>query len=88
MPLTQKLVLVYRYSKKYNFTYKGLNGRTLEVFGHGTMTKHRKVLEESLNVTSTNGGLPTLQHIVGTYIGTNEQVVFRLHPKSFVEKYG
>ena len=38
-------------TNKYKFSSKGLNKRTLEDFGDGPMSKYRKVLEESVNVT-------------------------------------
>ena len=43
-------------TNKYQFNSKGLNKRTLEDCGDGPMSKYRKVLEESVNVTSTNRG--------------------------------
>ena len=43
-----------RKSNKYKFSSKGLYKRTLEGCGDGPMSKHRKVLEEEVTVTSTN----------------------------------
>ena len=42
--------------KEYKFSSKGLNKRTLEDCGDGPMAKYRKVLDEFINVTSTNRG--------------------------------
>ena len=56
-----------RKSNKYKFSSKGLNKRTLEDCGDGPMTKYRKVLEEAVNVTSTNRGFRTMKHSVATY---------------------
>ena len=56
-----------RNSNKYKFSSKGLNKRTLEGCGDGPMTKYRKVLEEAVNVTSTNSGFRTTKHRVATY---------------------
>ena len=43
-------------SNKYKFSSKGLNKRTLEDCGDGPMAKYRKLLDEFINVTSTNRG--------------------------------
>ena len=61
-----------RKSNKYNFTSKGLNKRTLEDCGDGPMSKYRKVLEEAVNVTSTNRGFRTMKHSVATYEQTRK----------------
>ena len=54
-------------SNKYKFSSKDLNKRTLEDCGDGLMAKYRKVLDEFINVTSTNRGFRTVQHSVATY---------------------
>ena len=54
-------------TNKYKFSSKGPNGRTLEDCGDGPMSKYRKVLEEAVNVTSTNRGFRTIKHSVATY---------------------
>ena len=54
-------------SNKYKFSSKGLNKRRLEDCGHGPMTKYRKVLDELLNVTSTNRGFRTVPYSVATH---------------------
>ena len=54
-------------TNKHKFSSKGLNKRTLEECGDdGPMAKYRKVLEEAVNVTSTNRGFTTIQHSVAT----------------------
>ena len=58
-----------RKSNKYKVSSKGLNKRTLEDCGDGPMSKYGKVLEEAVNVTSTNRGFRTMKH--GN--ATNEQ---------------
>ena len=45
-----------RKSNKYKFKSKGLNERTLEDCGNGSMSKYRKMLQEAVNVTSTFRG--------------------------------
>ena len=55
-------------ANKYKFSSKGLKKRTLEDCGvGGPMSKYRKLLQESVNVTSTNRGFRTIHHIVATY---------------------
>ena len=55
-------------TNKYKFSSKGLNERTKEDSGDGgPMSKYLKVLEESVNVTSTNRGFWTIQHAVAAY---------------------
>ena len=56
-----------RKSNKYKFSSKGLKKRTLEDCGDGPMSKYRKVLEEAVNVISTNRGFRTMKHSVATY---------------------
>ena len=61
-----------RKSNKYRFSNKGLNTRTLEDCGDGPMSKYRKVLEEAVNVTSTNREVRTLKRSVATYEQTKK----------------
>ena len=51
------------------------------------MSKYRKVLEEAVNVTSTNGGFRTMKHSVATYEHTKKGL-FYFYPKRLVEEYG
>ena len=59
-------------SNKYEFSTRGLNKRTLEDCEVGPMTKYRRVLEETVNVTSTNRGFRTTKHSVATYEQTKK----------------
>ena len=69
------------FTNKYKFSSKGLNKRTLEECGDGgPMSKYRKVLEEAVNVTSTNGEFRTIQHSVATYEQTNKGLSY-FYPK-------
>ena len=55
-------------TNRYRFSSKGLNKRTLEECGDsGPMSKYRKMLEKSVNVTSTKRRFRTIQHSVATY---------------------
>ena len=73
-----------RKSNKYKFSSKGFNRRTLEDCGDGPMTKYRKVLEEAVNVTSTNRGFRTMKHSVATYEQTKKGLSY-FYPKHLVE---
>ena len=48
----------------------------------GPMSKYRKVLEEAVNVTSTNRGFRSMKHGVATYEQTRKGV----YPKRLVEE--
>ena len=71
-------------SNNYKFSSKGLNERTLEDCGDGPMAKYRKVLDEFINVTSTNRGFRTVHHSVATYEQTKKGL-FYLYPKRIVD---
>ena len=75
-----------KHTNKYTFSSKGLNKRTLEDCGDGggPMSQYRKVLEESVNVTSTNRGFRMIQHSVAPYEQTKKGL-FYLYPKRIVE---
>ena len=75
-------------TNKYKFSSKGLYKRTLEDCGDGgPMSKYRKMLEESVNVTSTKRGFRTIQHSVATYEQTKKELSY-FHPKRIVEEDG
>ena len=62
-----------KHTNKYMFSSKGISKRILEDCGDGgPMSMYRKVLEESVNVTSTNRGFRTIQHSVATYEQTKK----------------
>ena len=77
-----------KHTNKYKFSSKGLNKRTLEDCGDGgPMSKYCKVLEASVNLTSTNRGFRTIQHIVATYEQTKKGLSY-FYPKRKVEEDG
>ena len=51
------------------------------------MTKYRKVLEEAVNVTSTNREFRTMRHSVATYEQTKKGLSC-FYPKRLVEEDG
>ena len=77
-----------KHTNKYKFSSKSPNKRTLEDSGDGgSMSKYRKVLEESVNVGSTNRGFRTIQHSVATYEQTKKGLSY-FHPKRILEEDG
>ena len=75
-------------TNKHKYSSKGLNKGTLEECGDGRlMSKSRKVLEEAVNVTSTNRGFRTFQHSVATYEQTKKGRSY-IYPKKTVEEDG
>ena len=76
-----------RKSNKYKFGSKGLNKRTLEDCGDWPMSKYRKMLEEAVNVTSTNRGFRTMKHSVASYEQTKEGLSY-FYPKRLVAEDG
>ena len=71
--LCSKIYCCYdRKSNKYKISCKVLNKRTLEDCGDGPMSKYRKVLEEAINVTSTNKRFPAIKHSIATYEQTTK----------------
>ena len=74
-------------SNKYKFSSKGLNKRTSEDCGDGPMAKYRKVLDEFINVTSTNRGFRTVHHSVATYEQTKKGLSY-FYPKRIVDSDG
>ena len=59
-------------SNKFKLSSKGLNKRTLENTGDGPMSKYRRVLDEAVNLKSTNCGFKTSNHLVATYEQTKK----------------
>ena len=74
-------------SKKYKFSSKGLNKRTLEDCGDVPMAQYRKKLEKFINVTSTSRGFRTFHHSVATYEQTKKGLS-DFYPKKFVDVDG
>ena len=60
-------------SDKFKFSSKGLNKRVLEDSGDGPMSKYRRVLDEAIDLTSTNRGFRTINHMVATYEQTKKR---------------
>ena len=83
-----KHTFVKKQINKYKLGSRGLNKRTLEdCRGGGPMSKYLKVIEEAVNVTSTNGGFRTIQHGVATYEQTKKRLSY-FYPKRIVEEDG
>ena len=59
--------------------------RLLEDCRDGHMTKYRKLLEEAVNVTSTNRGFRTMKHSVATYEQEKKGLSY-FYPKRLVEE--
>ena len=74
-----------RKSNKYKFSNKGLNKRTLEDCGDGPLSKYRKVLQETVNITLTNRGFRTILPNVATYEQTKKRLS-DFYPKGIVEE--
>ena len=71
-------------SDKYKFSSKGLNKRTLEENGDEPMEKYRCVMDEIINLTSTNRGFRTINHCVATYEQTKKGLSY-FYPKRIVQ---
>ena len=71
-------------SNKLKFSSKGLNKRVLEQSGDGPLEKHRRVLNEKVNVTSNNRGFRTNIQSVATYKQVNKCLSY-FYPKRIVE---
>ena len=70
-------------SDKYKFSSKSLNKITLEETGDGPMEKYRRVMDEIINLTSTNRGFRTINHCVATYEQTKKGLSY-FYPKRVV----
>ena len=76
-----------RKSNKYKFSSQGLNKRILDDCGDGPLSKYRQVLNESVNVSSTNRGFRTTQHGVAMNEQSNKELSY-FFPKGSVEDDG
>ena len=76
-----------RKSNKYKISSKELNKRTLEDCVDGPVTKYRKVLEDAVNVTSTNRGFRTRKNSVATYEQTKKGLSY-FYKRRLVEEDG
>ena len=72
-------------SDKFKFSSKGLNKRVLEDSGDGPLTKYWRVLDEAINLTSTNRGFRTINHMVATYEQTKKGLSY-FYPKRQVQE--
>ena len=57
---------------KFKLSSKGLNKRVLEGYGDGAIATYRRVLDEAINLKSTNRGFRTINHMVATYEQTKK----------------
>ena len=71
----------------FKFSNKGLNKRVLENSGDGPMSKYRRMLDEAINLTSTNRGFSTINHMVATYEQTRKGLSY-FYPKRQVQDDG
>ena len=74
-------------SDKIKFSSKGLNKRVLEDYGDGLNAKNLRVLDEAVNLTSTNRGFRTINHMVATYEQTKKGLSY-FYPKRQVQDDG
>ena len=72
---------------KLKFSSKGLNKRVLEENGDGPLKKYRRVIDEKINISSTNRGFRTLNHNVVTYEQTKKGLSY-FYPKRIVQSDG
>ena len=82
-----KLIAARQQTDKFKVSSKGLNKRVLEDSGDGPMSKYRRVLDEAINVTSTNRGFIIINHMVVTYEQTNRGLSY-FFPKRYVQHGG
>ena len=86
--LCSKTYCCYDYkSHKFNFISKGLNKRVLDDSGYGVMAIHRRVLDEAINLASTDRGLRTINLMVATYEQTKKRLGY-FYPKRQVQDNG
>ena len=71
-------------SDKFKFSRKGLNKRVLQDSGDESMAKYKRVLDEAVNLTSTNKGFRTLNHMGATYEQTKKGLSY-FYPKRQVQ---
>ena len=74
-----------RKSNKYKVSSNGFNKRTLNDCGDGPMSKCRNVLEEAVNVTSSNRRFRTMERSVATYEQTKKGLSY-FYQKRLVEE--
>ena len=74
-------------SDKFKFSSKGLIKRVLEDSGDGPLAKYRRILDEVINLTFTDRGFRTMNHMVVTYEQTKKGLNY-FYPKRQVQDDG
>ena len=74
-------------TNKTKFSSKGLDKNVLEENSNGPLQKYRRVLDEAVNVSSTNRGFKTVNHRVFTYEQTKRGVSY-FYAKRIVDRDG
>ena len=74
-------------SQKYKFSSKGLNKPALEDSGDGPMAKYRQVLDEAVNLNSTNRRFKAINHAVAAYEQAKKELSY-FYPEREVEYDG
>ena len=64
-----------------------MNKRVLQDFGDGPLSKNRRVLDEAINLISTNREFKTVNHMVETYEQTKKRLS-HFYPKRRVQDDG
>ena len=70
-----------------NLEAKNLIKRSLEDSGDRPMSKYRRVLDEAINLTSTNRGFRTINHMLAAYEQTKKGFIC-FYPKRQVQDDG
>ena len=74
-------------TNKTKFSSKGLNKSVLEENSDGPLQKYRRVLDDAVNIASTNRGFRTINHQILTYEQTKKGLSF-FYPKRIVDADG
>ena len=74
-------------TNKTKFSSKGLNKNVLEENSNGPLQKYRRVLDDAVNVSSTNRGFKTMNHQILTYEQTKRGLSY-FYPKRIVDRDG
>ena len=86
--VAKHIVVMIKRPTSTSLAVKESKKRTMEDCGDGgPMSKYRKVLQEAINVTSTNRGFRKFQHSVATYEQTKKALSY-FYPKRIVEEDG
>ena len=74
-------------TNKTKFSSKGLSKSVLEENSDGPLQKYRRVLDDAVNIASTNRGFRTMNHQIQTYEQTKKGLSF-FYPKRIVDGDG